>query len=323
MNKHPSIGFALVAALSMAAFDAPAQEFPNRPITIVVGLAPGGITDVTTRQFAVFVSKGIGQTIIVENRPGAGGAIAAAAVQNARADGHTLLTVVGSQFASVPAMGPAGYDPVKGFAPVTLMFRLPTLLVVPFNSPAKSVEELLALGKTKPGGLLLGSPGAGSPGHLLAALISMGINIPIQYVHYRGGAPLMADLISERLDFTLASYNSARSNIDAKKLRALAVDAAARLPALPDVPTMAEVGLGQYKVGDWCGLLAPAGTPKAIVAKLNQEFVKAAQNSELIQQLVDNGNLIASSTPDEMSKMVVDEFANMERLMATLGLKTK
>jgi tripartite-type tricarboxylate transporter receptor subunit TctC len=321
MNKQ--IGFALVAALSMAAFDAPAQEFPNRPITIVVGLAPGGITDVTTRQFAVFVSKGIGQTIIVENRPGAGGAIAAAAVQNARADGHTLLTVVGSQFASVPAMGPAGYDPVKGFAPVTLMFRLPTLLVVPFNSPAKSVEELLALGKTKPGGLLLGSPGAGSPGHLLAALISMGTNIPIQYVHYRGGAPLMADLISERLDFTLASYNSARSNIDAKKLRALAVDAAARLPALPDVPTMAEVGLGRYKVGDWCGLLAPAGTPKAIVAKLNQEFVKAAQNSELIQQLVDNGNLIASSTPDEMSKMVVDEFANMERLMATLGLKTK
>jgi tripartite-type tricarboxylate transporter receptor subunit TctC len=323
MNTHASIRFALAAALSMAAFNAPAQEFPNRPITIVVGLAPGGITDVTTRQFAVFVSKGVGQTIIVENRPGAGGAIAAAAVQNARPDGHTLLTVVGSQFASVPAMGSAGYDPVKGFAPVTLMFRLPTLLVVPFNSPAKSVEELLALGKTKPGGLLLGSPGAGSPGHLLAALISMGTNIPIQYVHYRGGAPLMADLISERLDFTLASYSSARSNIDAKKLRALAVDAAARLPALPDVPTMAEVGLGQYKVGDWCGLLAPAGTPKAIVAKLNQEFVKAAQNSELIQQLVDNGNLIASSTPAEMSKMVIDEFANMERLMVTLGLKTK
>ena len=323
MTTHAAIRLVLATAVVMAALDAPAQEFPNRAITIVVGLSPGGVTDVTTRQFASFVSKNIGQTIVIENRPAAAGAIAAATVQNARADGYTLLSVVGAQFTSVPAMSPAGYDPVKGFAPVTLLFRLPTLLVVPFNSPAKSVDELLTLGRSKPDGLLLGSPGSGSPGHLLAALISMGTKVPMQYVHYRGGAPLMADLISERLDFTLASFNSARSYIEARKLRALAVDAAVRLPALPDVPTMNEVGLGQYKVGDWCGLLAPAGTPQAVVMKLNQEFVKAARNPDLVQQLVANGNLIASSTPDEMSKMVIDEFANMERLMATLGLKTK
>jgi tripartite-type tricarboxylate transporter receptor subunit TctC len=159
--------------LAVAALAAQAQEFPSRPITIVVGLGAGGITDVTTRQYAEVVSSNIGQTIIIENRAGAGGAVAAAAVQNAQPDGYTLLSVVGSQFSSVPAMSPAGYDPVKGFAPVTLLFRLPTLLVVPFNSPVKSVAELLALGKNKPGGLLLGSPGVGSPGHLLAALISM------------------------------------------------------------------------------------------------------------------------------------------------------
>jgi tripartite-type tricarboxylate transporter receptor subunit TctC len=323
MTRHAATTIAYTAALAMAAFAAPAQEFPNRSIAILIGLAPGGITDVTTRQYAELVSKNIGQTIVIENRPGAGGAIAAAAVQNAQADGYTLLSVVGSQFASVPAMGTTGYDPVKGFAPVTLLFRLPTLLVVPYNSPAKSVDELLALGKSKPGGLLLGSPGAGSPGHLLAALISMGTKTPMQYVHYRGGAPIMADLISERLDFTLASYNSARSYIDAKQLRALAVDAAARLAALPDVPTLSEVGLGQHSVGDWCGLLAPAATPKSIVAKLNEEFRKAASSPELIQRLTENGNLIASSTPEEMTRIVAEEVKAMEKLIAALGLKTK
>jgi tripartite-type tricarboxylate transporter receptor subunit TctC len=323
MTTHSAIRLALALFFAMAVSVARAQDFPNRPITIVVGLSPGGITDVTTRQFAGRVSKDIGQTIVIENRPAAAGAIAAATVQNAKPDGYTLLSVVGAQFVSVPAMSSAGYDPVKGFAPVTLLFRLPTLLVVPFNSPAKSVDELLALGKSKPDGLLLGSPGAGSPGHLLAALISMGTKVPMQYVHYRGGAPLMADLMSERLDFTLASFNSARSYIEAKKLRALAVDAVARLPALPDVPTMNEVGLGQYKVADWCGLLAPAGTPQAVVTRLNREFAKAAKNPALIQQLVDNGNVIATSTPDEMRKMLAEDWTSMERLIATLGLKTR
>ena len=137
------------------------------------------------------------------------------------------VPMVGSQFCSVPAMGLAPYDPVKGFAPISLTFRLPTLLVVPMDSPAKTVAELLAWGKTKPGGLLLGSPGAGTPGHLLAAKIALATNTPIQYIHYRGGAPVMADLVTGRVDFSLASFNSARSNMDAKKLRALAVDAEA------------------------------------------------------------------------------------------------
>jgi tripartite-type tricarboxylate transporter receptor subunit TctC len=155
------------------------QDYPNRQIIILVGIAAGGITDVTTRQYAAVVSKNIDQNIIIENRPVAGGAVAAAAVQSAAPDGYTLLSVVGSQFSSVPAMGPAPYDPVKGFAPISLTFRLPTLLVVPMDSPAKTVAELLAWGKTKPGGLLLGSPGAGTPGHLLAAKIALATNTPI------------------------------------------------------------------------------------------------------------------------------------------------
>jgi tripartite-type tricarboxylate transporter receptor subunit TctC len=289
----------------------------------VIGVAAGGVTDVTTRQYADVVSKNIGQTIIIENRPVAGGAVAAAGVQNARPDGYTLLTVVGSQFASLPAMGPTGYDPVKGFTGVTVLFRLPTLVVVPYDSPAKTMGELLALGRSKPGGLLMGSPGAGSPGHLMAAKISIGTKTPMQFVHYRGGAPLMGDLITGRLDLSFASYNSARSNMDAQKLRAVAVDADARLPALPEIPTLIELGLGQYRVGDWFGLMAPAQTPEPVVAKLNREFVKAAHTPELIRKLTENGNQIATSTPEEMNKIVADEVKNMDELIAAIGLKAK
>jgi tripartite-type tricarboxylate transporter receptor subunit TctC len=207
-------------------------------------------------------------------------------------------------------MGPAPYDPVKGFAPISLTFRLPTLLIVPMESPAKTVAELLAWGKTKPGGLLLGSPGPGTPGHLLGAKIALATNTPI-----------MADLISGRLDFSLATFNSARSNMDAQKLRALAVDAEIRLPALPDVPTLIEAGLGAQRVADWAGVFAPAQTPAAIVERLNREVVIAAHTADLIARLTENGNIVASSTPQEMSRLVAQEVNEMEELIARLGLK--
>jgi len=320
MVRYSLIWCGLAAVLAVPA-PALGQDYPNRQITIMIGIAAGGITDVTTRQYAAVLSKNIDQNIIVENRPVAGGAVAAAAVQSAAPDGYTLLSVVGSQFCSVPAMGPAPYDPVKGFAPISLTFRLPTLLVVPIDSPANTVADLLALGKTKPGGLLLGSPGVGTPGHLLAAKIALATNTPIQYIHYRGGAPLIADLIAGRLDFSLASFNSARSNMDAKKLRALAVDAERRLPALHDIPTLIEAGLGAHRVADWAGILAPAGTPAAVVERLNREFVTAAHTPELIAKLTENGNIVASSTPQEMSRLVGDEVSQMEQLIKTLGLK--
>jgi tripartite-type tricarboxylate transporter receptor subunit TctC len=324
MFRHALIWLGLIAAATLPgpAFGQ-AADFPSRQITVLVGVAPGGVTDVTTRTYADVISRSIGQKIVIENRPVAGGAVAATAVQNAAPDGYTLLTIVGSQFASIPAMGPAGYDPVKGFAPITLLFRLPTLVVVPTDSPAKTMAELLALGKTKAGGLSMGTPGAGSPGHLLAAKIALATNTPVQFVHYRGGAPVMADLITGRVDFSFASYNSARSNLDAMKLRALAVDADVRLSTMPDVPTLNEVGLGQHKVADWFGLVAPAGTPEAIVAKLNQEFVKAARGPDLIERLSENGNVAASSTPQEMSKLLVEEVRNMEQLIRALGLRTQ
>ena len=197
-------GIARIAAILAApwlAGAALAQDFPARPITIIVGVAPGGITDVSTRVYADAVTKSTGQKIVVENRPVGGGTVAAVAVQNAPPDGYTLLTITGSAHAAIPAMQPVAYDPVKGFTPVTLLFRMPALMVVPQDSPAKSVADLLDLGRKRPGGLSFGSAGVGTPAHLMAARIGLGTKTPIQFVQYRGGAPLMADLITGRIDF--------------------------------------------------------------------------------------------------------------------------
>ena len=236
---------AAAGAIVLAA-TAHAQVYPSRTITIIVGNAAGGIADVTTRIYAEVMSKNLNQKIVVENRPAGQGAVAAVATQNAVPDGHTLLTITGAAHAALPAMqATAPYDPVKGFTPITLLFRMPVLLVIPVDSPVKSVAELLELGRKKPGGLTFGSAGVGSTAHLLAAQIGRGTNTPITFVQYRGGAPLMADLITGRLDFAFASYTSARSNMEGGKLRALSVDAEKRLSATPDVPTMIEVGPGQ------------------------------------------------------------------------------
>jgi len=310
---------AALASPSLAV--AQAQEFPSRPITIMVGLAPGGITDVTARLYAEAVSGSIGQRIIIENRQGAGGAVAAAAVQNAAPDGYTLLVFSGSQHAAVPAVQSAPYDPVKGFQSITLLFDLAALLAVPVTSPANTVAELLDHGKKKPGGLLFGSPGVGTPSHLLAAKIGDATKTPMQYVHYRGGAPMMADLVTERVDFALASYTVGKGFFVEKKLRALAVDAAARLSVMPEVPTLTEAGLGQAKVASWFALAAPAGTPAPIVQKLREQFIKASRDPELKRRLTENGTLIHTSSSDEMAKLLADEVESTNQLVKSLGLR--
>jgi tripartite-type tricarboxylate transporter receptor subunit TctC len=314
------LGLALAVLLPLAA--RAQADFPNRPITIVVGLAPGGITDVTSRIYAEAVSKVLNQRVVVENRQGAGGAVGAAAVQNAAPDGYTVLVFSGSQHVAVPAMSAtAPYDPIKGFAPISLLFHLATIVTVPTDLPAKNLKELLALGKTKPGGLTFGSPGVGTPSHMLAAVLSKATNTPMQYVHYRGGGPMMADLITGRVDFALSSITAAKSNFQAGKLRGLAIDYAKRSPLLPDVPTLTELGYGDAKVASWFGVAAPTGTPPAIVAKLNDAFVKASRDPELVKRLGDNGTPIETTTPEQMTKLLAEENQRTGALVRELGLK--
>jgi tripartite-type tricarboxylate transporter receptor subunit TctC len=320
--RMSSLKAPIAAAFFLAAAGSvPAQDFPNKPITVVVGLAAGGITDITARIYAEAVSRGIGQRVGVENKPGAGGAVGAAAVQNATPDGYTLLVFSGSQHATVAAAGPAPYEPVKGFAPVTLLFNSVVALTVPADSPAKSVAELFELGRKKDGGLLFGSPGLGSPSHLLGARLALAAKVPIQSIHYRGGAPMMADLVTGRVEWAFPTLSTARGYFADGKLRALALDATERWSGLPDVPTLTEAGFGNEKVASWFALAAPAGTPPAVVAKLREEFIKASRDPDLQRRLAENGTPIATSTSEEMGRLMAEEVTTMEALVKTLGLK--
>jgi tripartite-type tricarboxylate transporter receptor subunit TctC len=300
---------------------AAADDFPSKPITVMVGLAAGGITDVTARLYAEVVARNIGQRVTIENRPAAAGALAAAAVQNAAPDGYTVLVFSGSQHATVAAMGTAPYDPVKGFAFITLLFDSVVALVVPPDSPARTLEELFDLGRRKPGGLSMGTPGLGSPSHLLGARIALAAKAPLQSIHYRGGAPMMADVLTGRVDFAVSTLSTARPFLADRKLRALALDIAERWPPLPDVPTLAELGYGKEKVANWFGVAAPAGTPPAVVQRLREEFIMASRDPELQKRLAENGTLIATSTSEDMRAMMAAEVATMETLVQTLGLR--
>jgi tripartite-type tricarboxylate transporter receptor subunit TctC len=313
----------VVGALAyfMLVASASAQEFPSRPITLMVGLAAGGITDVTARLYGEAVSRITGQRVIIENHTGAGGGVAAALVQNAPPDGYTLLVFSGSQHATVPATSNVNYEPVKGFAPVTFLFNSVVALTVPVDSPAHSMKELHELGRKKPGGLTFGTPGLGSPSHLLGAKVLLADKVPFETAHYRGGAPMMADLITGRVDFGWPTLSTSRAYLAGGKLRALAIDADMRWPRLSEVQTLNELGFGNERVASWFALAAPAGIPLAIVGKLNELFIKASQDPELKRRLDENGTPIATSTPEEMGRAMEQEWQTMQQLAKTLNLR--
>jgi tripartite-type tricarboxylate transporter receptor subunit TctC len=311
---------ACVVALTATA-PASAQDYPNRQITLMVGLAAGGITDVTARLYAEAASKIIGQRIVVENKTGAGGGVAAAFVQNSAPDGYTLLVFSGSQHATVPAAGNAPYEPVKGFSPITYLFNSVVVLTVPFDSPAKTVAELHDWGRKKPGGLTVGTPGLGSPSHLLGAKILLAEKVPAETVHYRGGAPMMADLVTGRVDMAWPTLSTSRSLLAEKKLRALALDADTRWGPLPDTPTLVELGYTKERVASWFALAGPAGMPPALVAKIRDVFIQASKDPDLQRRVSENGTPIISSTPEEMGRAMAQEWETMQGLAKTLNLR--
>ena len=273
---------ALIAALCSLLMPAlsRADDFPTRPITILVGLAPGGVTDVMARLYAEKVSHILGQSVVVENRPAASGAVAAASLQKAPPDGYTLLLFSGAQHATIPAMiDHATYDSVKGAQPVGIVFNFAAAVAVPADSPVKSIDDLVALAKTKPDGLNFGSPGVGTPSHLAAAKLILAKGIKAQFVHYKGGAPMMTDLIAGRLDVAWPSAPLARSFLQGGKIKAIAIDGAKRWKLVPDVPTLQEVGYGDVSVANWFAVAAAPGTPPAVIAKLHDAFRRGRARS--------------------------------------------
>jgi tripartite-type tricarboxylate transporter receptor subunit TctC len=270
------------------------------------------------------VTENTGQILVMESRAGGGGAIGAAVVKQALPDGHTLFQAnAGTHAANQALYATLPYDPIKDFRPITLMWSFPQLLAVPLDSPAKSVSELVALAKSKPGGLSFASQGTGSGGHLLGEMLKARTGANMVHIPYRGAGPAALDLAAGRVDFFFVSYSSVLSFLQAGKVRVLAVTSPKRLPALPDAPTMREVGFAGIELDAWFGLVAPAGTTDPVIGKLNAAFVQAVRDPEVIKQMIDQGAEPAANatTPDEFATFIASETERFGRIVKAVGVK--
>jgi tripartite-type tricarboxylate transporter receptor subunit TctC len=288
----PVLRWCLIAALGGAAglAHAQAQPYPNKPIRYIVPFAPGGSTDLLGRLVAQKLQEAWGQPVVVENRPGAGGAVGAEAAAKSPPDGYTIMGgTISTHAINASVYSKLPYDPIKDFEPVTLLATQPNMLVVNPSLPVKNVAELIALLKANPDKYSFSTSGNGTSAHLAGELFKSMTGTKMQHVPYKGSPQALTDAMSGQVSMSFDNINTAYVQVKAGKLRALAVTTAKRSSAAPEVPTMAEAGLPGYELGSWHGVFAPAGTPKDIVAKLNAGIVKALQAPDLRQKLQDLG----------------------------------
>jgi len=296
------LALALCAGLPLGAQAQAA--YPGRPVTFVVPFAPGGGTDIAARLLALHLGKKLGQSIVVENRAGAGGLVGVEAVAKARPDGYTLLIAnVGTQSIN-PWLYKLSYDADKAFAPISLFAELPFALVVNPAVPARTPKELVALAVAAPGKYTYASSGSGGSPHLTAEIFQQATGVKFTHVPYKGGGPAMADLMAGHVDMLFASILETSGYVKGGKLRALAVTSAERSPAMPDVPTLAEQGVPNAESGSWVALLAPAGTPAAIVEQLSAGIQEVVARPEVRQALVAQGATPRGGTPAELQKVI-------------------
>lgn len=313
----------LLAGASMAlAPSVRATPSAAAPVRLVVPYAAGANSDVFTRAVAQRVTEQGGPVFVVENRPGGGGAIAALAVKQAAPDGLTLLAANVGSHAILPAMQPLGYDPLRDFVPVTQLFYFPNFLITPARIPADSAGQLLAWGAQQTQGLSYGSQGVGSPGHLLGAMLAQAApDSRLVHVPYAaGGGPMNMDVIAGRLDLVFSTYASLRSHAEQGKVRFLAVASAQRSSLLPQVPTLAEAGFDSVALDSWFGLVAPAGTPAAVVQRLEQQFVAAAQSPALAAQLQAQGVSLAAEGAAAFAQRMGADAHRLARLAPQLQM---
>jgi len=271
------------------------DDYPSRPITIIVPFAPGGSSDVVMRLLAKHVSESLKQTIVIDNRPGGAGNVAALAVKNAPKDGYLLmLGHTGSHAINATLYPDLKFHPLKDFTAVAPLISFNNFLNIPAGSPAKSAKELVALAKSKPDGLTYASQGVGTGGHLLGVLLAKHTGTKLVHVPYRGVAPAVTDTVAGRVDMMFLSYLTAGPHVESGKLRILAIAGAKRHPRFPNVPTMGEAGFPGVEMEQWFGLFGPAGMPASVVRKLNQEFVKALESDEIKNTLLPQ---VRSSSP--------------------------
>jgi len=296
-----------IIALCGAAELASAQSWPAKTITIVVPFPPGGTTDVLARAVSTKLAASLGQTVIVDNKPGAGATLGAAQVAKANADGYTLLMGAVHHTIATSVYKNLTYNLEKDFAPITTVAVVPNVLVVSAKSPYNSVKDLIAIGKAAPDKLAYGSNGNGTAQHMIGTQFQMVSGVHILHVPYKGSAPLTTDLLGGQVDMSFDTITPVLPFIKEGKLKALAVTTAKRSSTLPDVPTLQEAGVAGISIGTWFGLLAPAATPKEIVQKLNTEIVKIINSPEFKKQMFDIGAEPIGNKPEEMAKQIKEE----------------
>jgi tripartite-type tricarboxylate transporter receptor subunit TctC len=314
--------FAIGASLALVAAWASAQTYPAKPIRIVVPFPPGGATDILARDVAQKLSEAWGQQVIVDNRPGAGGNIGSELVAHSAPDGYTLeMGTVGTHAINASLYAKMPYDHVKDFAPVILVAGVPNVLVVNPAVPANSVAELIAYAKANPGKLNFASSGNGTSIHLSGELFKVMAGVQMTHIPYKGSAPAMQDLLGGQVQLMFDNLPPSLPQIKAGKVRALAVTSLTRAPALPDVPTVAEAGLPGFEASSWFGILAPAGTPPAIVARLNAEIAKWLATPEAKEKLSKQGANAAGGTPEDFAKHIAAETAKWAKVVKDSGAK--
>jgi tripartite-type tricarboxylate transporter receptor subunit TctC len=311
----------LVAALLLLTAVAARAQSSSGIMRIIVPFAPGGINDTAARLLQPYLEKALGQTVIVDNRPGASGSVGTDAAARAKPDGRTLV-MVASSFTVLPATtARLPYDSLRDLAPVALVGQNPLLFVVNPKIAAKSLGEFVAFAKEKPGKLNYATPGAASQTHLVTELFSQRAGIKMEQIPYRGGTPAVQAVVAGDAEFTVLSPLVSLPQIAAGNLRVLAVGSRARDPQLPDVPTVAEQGYAEFEATQWVGLLTAAATPPEITARLNTELNKALQEPDLIAKLAQQGMAPGSGTPAEFGARIAKEIADWQAVVRAAGIK--
>ena len=298
----PLLLFCLVAG------SAAAQPYPNRPVKLIVAFAPGTASDIIGRLFADKLTQALGQPFVVENRTGAGGTIGAEMVAKSAPDGYTLLLSTAALPVSAHVFPGLKYDTAKDFASVTVITHSPLLLAANLNFPPKTVPELIQYAKANPGKVSFGSAGVGTSHHLTGEKLKLEAGIDMVHVPYKGSGPAHIDLMGGQIQIMFDNIVALMPNVKAGKLRAIAVSSAKRDPALPDVPTIQEAGLRDFETVAWFGIVAPAGTPREVLARLNAEVAKAIALPDVRQRLIDSGSQIIGNSPEAADKFLRDEL---------------
>jgi tripartite-type tricarboxylate transporter receptor subunit TctC len=315
----------LLAALALAVTaGAQAQTYPSRPIRLIVPFPPGGSTDILARALAQKLSEGLAQPVVIDNRPGAGGSIGSEAVAKAAPDGYTLLMAQLGPLAVSPGIYKnLPYDPVKSFAPVSRMAIVPSVLVVNPQVPVASAAELIAYARAHPGKLTYGSAGSGSTSHLTTEYFKLATGTDILHVPYKGVGPMLTDLISGQLSMGINGAPAVMSHVISGRLRALAVTGLTRVPSLPQIPTLVESGVEGFDASGWYGIVAPAGTAREIVMRLNGEIRRIMQTPELRTRLDNEGAIPAANSPEEFGAFIVSEIARWGAVLKRAGIEAQ